>query len=248
MTAGHPAATPADPRVTVLDWALVLLSWASAAIAIWLLVWPPADDLRDGLYWADAGVAGFFLLTISVRWLRFRIGWRYLRKHWWEAIALVPAAVLGGVPLLGWIVLLARVVRVVDRTDNVFGDRITAVLVRHFSEPIVNAIKRPITIAVLDEVIDVIKTGDYATNLSHALDENRVELDELILDLIKQDQTTRRLRHLPFHDDLVRLTSDTVLRLVQRALDDPRVHELIADVIRNSATQLRQSVRLGEHE
>ena len=248
MTAAHSAATPTGTRVTVLDWTLVLLSWASAALAIWLLVWPPSGDQHDRLLWADGVTSAFFALTICVRWLRFRIGWRYLRKHWWEVIALVPYAVLGGAPFLGWIVLAARVVRVVDRTDNVFGDRITAVLVRHFSVPIVNAIKRPITIAVLDEVIDVIKTGDYATNLSHALEENRLELEALVLDLLKQDQTAGKLKYVPFHDDLVKIASDAVFRIVQGALDDPRVHELIADVIRNSATQLQQSVRLGAHE
>jgi len=243
--AGHPG--PPGPR-TLLDWLLVLLSWLSAGLAGWLLIWPPSGDRHEQLLWADGAISAFFALTICVRWLRFRIGWRYLRKHWWEAVALVPYVVFGGWSFVGWVVLAARVVRVVDRTDNVFGDRITAQLVRHFSEPIVNAIKRPITIAVLDEVIDVIKTGDYATNLSHALDENRLELESLVLDLLKEDRTTGKLKYVPFHDDIVKIASDAVFRIVQGALDDPRVHELIADVIRNSATQLQQSVRLGMHE
>jgi len=247
--AGHLAGRTGPPRpATLLDWLLVLVSWLSAGLAGWLLIWPPGGDQQEHLQWADVGISSFFALSICVRWLRFRIGWRYLRKHWWEAVALVPYVVLGSWALLGWVVLAARVVRVVDRTDNVFGDRITAELVRHFSEPIVNAIKRPITIAVLDEVIDVIKTGDYTTNISHALDENRLELEALILDLLKQDQTIGKLKYLPFHDDIVKIASDAVFRIVQGALDDPRVHELVADVIRYSATQLQQSVRLGLHE
>jgi hypothetical protein len=251
MTAGRPAPTPTDHhtrRIRVVDWVLVPLAWGSAGLAIWWLFWEPTGLLRERLRLVDLGISAVFAVTICWRWLRFRTGWRYLRKHWWEVIALVPFAVLGGWSFLGYAVLAARLVRLVDRTDNVFGDRITEWLIRHFSEPIVDAIKRPITIAVLDEVIDVIKTGHYAANVSAALEENRLELESLILDLIRQDQAAGKLRRVPFHDDVVRLVSDTVFRIVHGALDDPRVHELIDDVIRNSATQLRQSVRLGVHD
>ena len=253
MTAAATAATPGRtlPRTaTLIDWLLVVLSWVSTGLAGWLVFWPPSDDLLDRLVAADLGICGIFVVAICLRWLRFRIGWRYLRKHWWEVLAVVPltAGVLGAWAVVPYVVLAARVVRLVDRTDNVFGDRITEVLIRHFSEPIVKAIKRPITIAVLDEVIDVIKTGHYAANISAALEENRLELEALILDLIRQDQAAGKLRRVPFHDDVVRLVSETVFRIVHGALDDPRVHELIDDVIRNSATQLKQSVRLGVHE
>ena len=239
MTAAPTAATPdhAHQRpVTLVDWLLVVLSWVSAGLAGWLLFWQPTGVLKDRVIIADLSICGVFVVAICLRWLRFRIGRRYLLKHWWEALAAVPLTVevLGAWAVVPYVVLAARVVRLVDRTDNVFGDRITAVLIRHFSEPIVDAIKRPITIAVLDEVIDVIKTGHYAANVSDALDENRLELEALILDLIKQDQAAGKLRQVPFHDDLVRLVSDTVFRIVHGALEDPRVHELIADVIRNS--------------
>ena len=130
----------------------------------------------------------------------------------------------------------------VDRTDNVLGDRITAALVVHFTDPIVDAIKRPITVAVLDEVIEVIEAGTYAANIKAALDENHAELEAMVLDLVRRDPTTGRLRYVPFHDEIVQMVADTVLRIVDGALDDPRSTELIRDVIRNSATQLRHAV------
>lgn len=235
------------PERRLLDWMLAVLAWVSLVVAGWLLWFTPADELRDRVLVADLAISGVFALAICLRWLRFRIGWVYLRKHWWEVLAVVPLLAVADWRFLGYVVLAARVMRVVDRTDSVAGDRITAWLVRHFSEPIVSAIKRPITVAVLDEVIDVIRTGDYATNVSHALDENRVELETLILDLVKQDQLTRRIKYVPFHDELVRSVTDSVFRIIHGALEDPRVHELISDAIRNSATQLRQSVRLGVH-
>jgi hypothetical protein len=205
MTAGRPAPTPTDHhtrRIRVVDWVLVPLAWGSAGLMTWWLFWEPTGLLRERLRLVDLGISAVFAVTICWRWLRFRTGWRYLRKHWWEVIALVPFAVLGGWAFLGYAVLAARLVRLVDRTDNV----------------------------------------------STALEENRLELESLILDLISQDQAAGKLRRVPFHDDVVRLVSDTVFRIVHGALDDPRVHELIDDVIRNSATQLRQSVRLGPRD
>jgi hypothetical protein len=65
----------------------------------------------------------------------------------------------------------------------------------------------------------------------------------MVVDLVRQDRATGKLKYLPFHDDLVTMISDTVLRLVNGALDDPRTTELISDVIANSADQLRVAVR-----
>jgi hypothetical protein len=232
-------------RRSLTDWFLVLLTWLALAANVWLLLFEPHDQRwHHGLETADLVIVVLLGLSICWRWLRFRIGWRYLRKHWWEVPALFPLAV----PVVGewhgvlWAVLVARVVRVVDRTDNVFGDKITAALIVHFTDPIVDAIKRPITVAVLDEVIDVLEAGTYAANVKAALDENHAELEAMVLDLVRQDPTTGKLRYVPFHDEIVQMVADTVLRIVDGALDDPRTTELIRDVIRNSATQLRHAV------
>jgi len=233
-------------RRSLTDWVLVALVWLALVPNVWLLLWEPDQaSWKHTLWYADLAIAVLLALSICWRWLRFRIGRVYLRKHWWEVPALLPLVV----PTVGewhWVmtlVLIARIVRVVDRTDNVFGDRITAALITHFSDPIIDTIKRPITVAVLDEVIAVIKTGTYATNVRAALDENREELEAMVLELVRDDPTTGKLKYLPFHDDIVQLVSTTVLRLVDGALDDPRTTELVSDIIRNSATQVRAAVR-----
>ncbi|HSX67468.1 MAG TPA: ion transporter, partial [Nocardioides sp.] len=119
----------------------------------------------------------------------------------------------------------------------------SAYIVGRFSGAIVGAIRKPVTIAVLDEVIAVVQTGNYATHVAAAIEENRAELDALIVDLIKQDSTTKKFRYVPFHDEIVRMVSDTVFRILNGALADPRVHELISDAIRVSAVDLRANVR-----
>lgn len=225
---------------------MVLLTWAAVITNGWLLFFPPHDhSLRHSIEIADLVVCVLIGLAICWRWLRFRAGRRLLRRQWWEVIALFPFIVptVGQWKAVLFVVLLARLVRMVDRTDNVLGDRITADVVSHFSEPIVNAIKRPITIAVLDEVVAVIRTGTYADNVRSALDENRAEIEAMVVELVRQDRATGKLKYLPFHDDLVTMISDTVLRLVDGALVDPRTTELISDVIANSADQLRLAVR-----
>jgi voltage-gated potassium channel len=253
MSARHPSTTPNDllayvrgARRSAADWLLVGLTWLALVANLWLLVAEPHRHAwREGVRIADAAIAALLFLAICRRWLRFRIGRIYLRRRLWELPALFPllVPVVGAWHWVLWIVLLCRVVRVVDRTDNVVGDRITAALVEHFSDPIVEAIKRPVTVAVLDEVIEVIRTGTYAENIKAALEENHAELEAMVLDLVRQDPATGRLRHLPFHDDVVRLVADTVLRITDGALADPRTTELISDVIRNSADQLRAAVR-----
>jgi hypothetical protein len=227
---------PAGP----VEWLLVAVAWGSLGIGVLLLVWSPQWLLN-----LDAAICAAFLVAISWRWLRFRIGWRYLGKHWWEVVALVPLLV-GGPLWVGIVIAVARFARAADRTDNVFGDKITAQTINHFSAPIIDTIKRPITIAMLDEVIDVLNQGTYAANARAALQENRAELEAMVLELVRSDPATGKLRYLPFHDDVVQMISDTVLRIIDGALDDPRTTELIGDVIRNSAAQLRHAILTKE--
>jgi len=234
------------PRGSAKEWALVVLSWAAVLTNGWLLLALPSDvGLRHGVRVADLVLCILLGLAICWRWLRFRSGRRLLRKHWWEVVALFPLIVVvpGDWHALLWLVLLARIVRAVDRTDTLLGDRVTADLVRHFSDPIVNAIKRPITIAVLDEVVAVLHEGTYAANVRIALEENRAEIEAMVVDLVRQDAATGKFRLMPFHDTGVTLVTDAILRLVNGILDDPRTTELISDVIAHSGDQIRAAIR-----
>ncbi|SFB70017.1 hypothetical protein SAMN04487968_10123 [Nocardioides terrae] len=238
-------------RGTLLDWSLLVLAAVAVALNAWFIFGPQPPyagsraDRHDWLVGVDLAVCVLFALAICLRWLRSRTGRAYLGRHWWEIPAIVPFALpaAGHHDWVLWVVLLARVARLADRADNIFGDRFTAALVKHFADPIVDAIKRPITVAVLDEVVAVMKKGAYADNIKHAIDQNRNELEAMVLELVKEDRTAGRLRFVPFHDDIVRSTTDTILRILDRALADPRTTELISDVIRTSTDQIRQAVR-----
>jgi hypothetical protein len=69
------------------------------------------------------------------------------------------------------------------------------------SERLVAVIKRPITIAVLDEVADVLRSGHYTRNIAAALDENHHEIKDMITEKVRADPTAARsIGLLPFHE------------------------------------------------
>ena len=116
-------------------------------------------------------------------------------------------------------------------------------LINRSSERVISVIKRPITIAVLDEVAAVLQTGHYTRNVASALTENHDEIKAMIAEKIKSDPTTGHIGLLPLHNRLIDEVTETTLRVVHEILADPRTDELIADLMRDNITQIRAAVR-----
>ncbi|MET0998207.1 MAG: hypothetical protein ABWX73_05790 [Marmoricola sp.] len=111
---------------------------------------------------------------------------------------------------------------------------------------LVDRIKRPITVAVLDEVADVLQSGHYTKNISAALVENRDELVALVAEKVREDPASRVVGRLPGYDAVVHQVSETTLRVLIEMLGDPRMDELISDLLRNNLQQIKRAVM--EHE
>jgi hypothetical protein len=111
----------------------------------------------------------------------------------------------------------------------------------------VDLIKRPITIAVLDEVADVIQTGHYTKNISSALVENHDELVALVAEKVRQDPASRLVGRLPGYDAIVGQVSETTLRVLIEMLGDPRMDEVVSDLLRNNLQQIKRAVREREN-
>ena len=109
-------------------------------------------------------------------------------------------------------------------------------------------IKRPLTIVVLDEVAAVIQTGKYTKNISDALLENHDELKALVAEKVREDPNARLVSKLPGYERVVGEASETVLRVLIEMLSDPRMDELVADLLRNNLEQIRRAVRQKDHE
>jgi hypothetical protein len=116
-------------------------------------------------------------------------------------------------------------------------------LINRASERVIDVIKRPITIAVLDEVAEVLQAGHYTRNIAAALQENQEEIKLMFAEKIKEDPTGRNIRLLPFHDRIISEASETTLRVLLEVLADPRTDELVSDLLRDNISQIRAAVR-----
>ena len=116
-------------------------------------------------------------------------------------------------------------------------------LINHASDRVVETVKRPITIAVLDEVASVLQTGHYTRNIAAALEENREELKHMVAEKIRDDPTAGRLYLVPFHQRIIETTTAMTFRLILEILADPRTDELVSDMLRDNITQIRAAVR-----
>ena len=148
-----------------------------------------------------------------------------------------------------WVALglaaLAVVTAVVGRwlIRRGFREPFVVRLINHASDRVVDTVKRPITIAVLDEVADVLETGHYTRNIASALEENRDEIKKMVAEKIHDDPTAGRINLVPFHDRLIEEVSETTLRVILQVLADARTDELVSDLLRDNITQIRQAVR-----
>jgi hypothetical protein len=149
--------------------------------------------------------------------------------------------------IVGGAIVLAVVAALVGRFLIRRGIREPFVvrLINRASDRIVDTVKRPITIAVLDEVANVLQTGHYTHNIAMALQENRDAIKDMVAEKIKEDPAAGRLRLVPMHDRLIEVASETTLRVLLEVLGDPRMDELVSDIVRDNVDQIRAALRSG---
>lgn len=251
----QPTATPVTPHqrtppVHWTDWAMIALAIVSVVLITWITLVRLPRAVYETVLYIDATICAIFFLEFLARWRREHWSRRFVLLHWYELLGMIPAFVVtSSLPhafrFLRIVLALARLASAVDR---IYGDRISAAIVTRATDSIVDAVKRPITVAVLDEVGEVLKTGHYTKNIAAALHENKHEMDEMILDLVKNDPQTKRVKYIPFHDEIIQLIIDTVFRMVFQVLSDPRTDELVSDALRENIDQMRDSIHNKEIE
>ncbi len=242
---GHTAMPRRIHRVRVIDWLMVGLAIVSVSLLVWVWLADPPVATQVVLFRIDIGICAIFFLEFVFRWRGAGWGWKFLGRNWFEVVGMIPVShpALRAFRLVRIIVLVARLGRAVDRT---IGDAVTQRLVNRFLGTVIDVLKKPVTVAVLDEVAAVLKTGRYAQNISRALADNQSELREMVLDKIKADPTAGRFRRIPFHDEIVGTVTDTTMRVVLEMLADPRTDDMISDTLRENLDQLRAAVHADE--
>lgn len=111
-----------------------------------------------------------------------------------------------------------------------------------FSIWVIDLVKRPITVAVLDEVSAVLASGHYTKNISAALVTNHDDLLALVAEKVRNDPSSRVVSHLPGYDTIVHQVSETTLRVLIDMLGDPRMDDLISDMLRYNLEQIKDAV------
>ncbi|MDQ1103467.1 ion transporter [Nocardioides zeae] len=241
------SAYPTKPPRRFVEWTMLLLAIVSVVLLLWVTIWDVDDSTEMWVFRIDTAICGIFAIEFGIRWYRDRGGWKYPFRYWYEVLGMIPLAhpELRAFRLIRIVVILARLGRA---TDRALGDRITAAILEHFIDTIVRIVKRPLTIAVVDEVIAVLKTGHYTANIARAVGEREDELKATILEKVKQDPVTGRLRYLPFHDDVVDLVADTTFRIIFEVLADPRTDAMVTGIIEENTDQIRAAVAARDHE
>lgn len=226
------------------DIAMLVLAVFSLGLLVYVTFFPHPDWVGRWAFVIDTTICGIFLVEFLWRWRRS--GWerKFPLRNWYEILGMIPMAhpALRGFRLVRVVVVAVRLARTADRT---FGERFTQRLVERLSHPIVLAIKKPITVAVLDEVVRVLEAGHYPRNIARSLSEDKATLRAIVVEKLKEDPQAGRLSALPFHDEIVRSVVDTVMRVTLDVLHDPRTDQFVNDVVRENSQQIREAVRDG---
>lgn len=239
-----PPARDLKHRVSWIDWLMLLL----AVISVGLLVWEMVADLPEGtVRWIiqiDVALCAIFFVEFIYRWRKQGGGWPFVAKNWYEILGMIPVAhpMFRGFRLIRLIRIVVILSRFGHAADRAFGEEFTYRLVNRFTGAIIDAIKRPLTIAMLGEVADVMAYGRFTENVARALEQHDDELREMIQEKLKADSRAGRLSRLPFYDDLVKATVDSALHVVQQTLHDPRTDALVATLLKENLDQLRNEL------
>jgi hypothetical protein len=232
-------------RSRVTDVLVVVLAVVSVALVAYSVLGDLDGRQRLVVFYVDCGICALFLAEFLWSWHAVGWGWPFLLRNWYDVLGMVPVAhpdfLDGGWTGLLWVlVVLARIGRAADR---LVGERVTAGLTQRATAALVAAVRQPLTVAVLDDVADVLRTGHYTRNLAAALLENQGELTVMIREKLEEDRLTGRVSLVPFHENLIDTVTETTLRVVFAVLADPRTDELVADVLRENLQQLREQVK-----
>lgn len=229
------------------DIGMLVLALISFGLLLYLMFFRHSSATARWVFVVDTSICGVFLIEFLWRWRT--VGWQrsFPLRNWYEVLGMIPIAhpALRGFRLVRVVVVVLRLARTADRA---FGEKITQRFVARLSRPIVLAIKKPVTIAVLDEVVKVLETGNYAANIAHSIHENRGALRNVIVEKVAKDPRIGRLTVVPFHDQMVNTAVDTSMRVTLEVLTDPRIGEFLTEVIRENRQQIRSAVEAGMNE
>lgn len=239
-----PTPIKTQPLIRPLDWLMLVLALASIGLLSWETWGRITEVQRVWVFRADYLICALFATEFIWRWREQGFARQFVWRNWYEVLGMIPVAnpAIRGFRLFRVVRILILLARFGMATDRALGRGFTYMLVNRMAEQVAAAISRPVTLAVLDEVVQVLQQGHYTKNIARALDENRDELRAMALEKIAADPEMRRFKRLPFFNEVMGATVEATLRLASDLLNDPRTDEFVADALRENITQLRAAV------
>jgi hypothetical protein len=237
-------ATPARRRVALIDWIMLLLALASVA-ALGYESWGPVTDAqRKLIVTGDFVFCAIFAAEFLWRWRGAQWERAFLKRNWYEILGMIPAAhpALRAFRLFRVFRIAVMLSRAGAAADRALGEDFTYLFVNRFKSAIVDSISDAVTVAVLDEVADVLGRGTYTRNIARALRENEAHMRSMIFEKLRNDPKAGRLSRLPFYKDISEALVDAGFRIIEEVLADPRTDELVADILRENLKQIRGAV------
>src|SRR3546814_425877 len=230
------SAKPVRRRIAIIDWLMMLLALISVALLGYETWGPFTDAQRQLIVLGDLGFCAIFAVEFIWRW--YRQGWQrtFLMRNWYEILGMIPAAnpAIRAFRLFRIVRIIVMLSRVGSSADRALGEDFTYLFVNRFKNAIVDSISDAVTIAVLDEVADVLGRGTYTRNISRALRENETHLREMLFEKMRQDTKAGRLSRLPLYKDISEAQVDDAFRIVSKVLTAPHTDALVPDVLRDN--------------
>lgn len=235
-------------RVSPVDWIMLALAVLSVAMIAYETWGDPTPEQTRQIILADFVIIGVFAIEFAIRWARDERPKTFWLRNWYDLLGMIPVAhpAVRGFRLfriLRIVVILSRFGRA---TDRAFGEQVTAEFIRRSKNLIIELLGDAITVKVMDETLNVLQRGEYARNMADHLEERGDEMIRIIVDKIKDDPQVGRVRHMPFFDDLVGVSSRVSQRVIIDLLRDPRMDQMIKDIIQQNVEQIRASVQEKE--
>lgn len=238
------------PRIGLIDWAMLGLAVFSIGLLCWETFWDLPARTTELIITADYIICAVFAVEFAWRWHQQQWNPRYPLRNWYEILGMIPVSspAFRGFRLFRVIRILILLARFGKAADRAFGDEFTYRIISRFRKGFVDAIKGPITVAVIEEVGTVLQRGHYTVSIARALQENESNIERMILDKLREDPQAGRLSRMPFYDDIVLSVVRTGFRVVMETLADPRTDVLVADMLRENLDQIRGSVKQRDEQ
>jgi voltage-gated potassium channel len=238
------AAPMRAPRVTAVDWLMLALALVSVGLLVYETWGPVTPQQREQILRADYVIIAIFAIEFAFRWAKDERPRTFPARYWYEVLGMVPVAhpAIRGFRLfriIRIVVILSRFGRAADRA---FGSGFTRRFLLRFKGTIVETVGDAITVKVLDETLAVLQKGDYTRNLADALERHGDDMMAIITEKVKQDPEVGAVRHLPFFEPMVATTSKVTQRILIDLLRDPRMDQMVKDIIRLNVEQIRGEV------